>query len=227
MFLIMKKIIIFVFVLLSSFNNVFAAGTTPTPDVDSVITDYECLRRILVEPTIMVNGHPICNRTCLESIIESDSYCQYGYEDMLGGSWIGDDLNIPLNIGPVDAAFIYIRAALYAVMGAVALAVVLYGLYGWYQHAMSEGKPDKLELVRKIYTNAIIGAIIVVASFLVVQILATFFGVTSSLFEIDFIPKSGYTVEVREKDVGRVCFEKQVDKSAEGGSYTCVDGKWQ
>lgn len=214
-------------ILLSSVSNIYATGADPTPDPNEVILDYECARRIIVEPSIMVDGHPICNRTCIRSIVESGSYCVWGSDSTEAGSWGGDDLNIPLNIGPVDAAFIYIRAALYAVMGAVALAVVLYGLYGWYQHAMSEGKPDKLELVRKIYTNAIIGAIIVVASFLVVQILATFFGVTSSLFEIDFIPKSGYTVEVREKDVGRVCFEKQVDKSAEGGSYTCVDGKWQ
>lgn len=223
----MKKIILFVLILLSSVSNIYATGADPTPDPNEVILDYECARRIIVEPSIMVDGHPICNRTCIRSIVESGSYCVWGSDSTEAGSWGGDDLNIPLNIGPVDAAFIYIRAALYAVMGAVALAVVLYGLYGWYQHAMSEGKPDKLELVRKIYTNAIIGAIIVVASFLVVQILATFFGVTSSLFEIDFIPKSGYTVEVREKDVGRVCFEKQVDKSAEGGSYTCVDGKWQ
>jgi hypothetical protein len=227
MFLNMKKTIFLLILLLSPIFFVSAAGTTPTVDPNEVITDYECARRIIVEPSIMVDGHPICNRTCLRTIVDSGSYCVWGSDTSVGGNWDGDDLNIPLNIGPVDAAFIYIRAALYAVMGAVALAVVLYGLYGWYQHAMSEGKPDKLELVRKIYTNAIIGAVIVIASFLVVQILATFFGVTTSLFEIDFIPKSGYTVEVREKDVGRVCFEKQVDKSSEGGMHTCVDGKWE
>lgn len=224
----MKKIFLLITLILFSLPIPIVGAFEPTEEVeDPVIIDNECVKRILVEPSIMVEGHPICNRTCLESIVLSGYYCLWGSETSRGLSWDGNDLNVPLNIGPVDAAFIYIRAALYAVMGAISIAVVLYGLYGWYQHAMSEGKPDKLELVRKIYTNAIIGAVIVIASFLVVQLLATFFGVTSSLFEIDFIPKSGYMVEVREKDIGRVCFEKQEDKSSEGGTHLCVDGKWQ
>jgi hypothetical protein len=223
----MKKIISIFTIFWILVAPVLVQGAGLAPDPNEVIFDDECARRLVMATTIPGTVYvPQCNKYCIRSIVSGEGYCIYGSENVRGGYW-DVDLELPIQPGPVDAAFIYIRAALYAVMGAIAVAVILYGLYGWYMHAMSEGKPDKLEVVKKIYTNAVIGAIIVLCSFVVVQILATFFGVTESLFEMSFIPKSGFLVEVRDKDIGRVCFEEQQDKSSEGGTHTCVDGRWQ
>lgn len=223
----MRKFIILTIILIFPLFIISASTADPVLDPDEVIFDNECARRkLLATPASSTASEPICNLWCKRSIINSGQYCAYGSEDTSAGSWDGD-LEVPLRVRPVDAALIYIRAALYAVMGAVAVAVVFYGLFGWYTHAISEGKPDKLEEVKKIYTNTIIGTVIIVMSFVVVQLISVFFGVTESVFDLNFIPKSGFEVEVRESDVGRVCFAEQSDKSSEGGLHTCIDGRWQ
>jgi hypothetical protein len=136
-------------------------------------------------------------------------------------------IDTPLPPGPEDAAMIYIRAGIFAILGATGLLVIFYGLYGWYKRAMSEGNPDKVEEAFKIYKNAILGTIIVAMSFGIVQIVFMLLGVTNSVFEFTFIPKSGFTVEVRDSDVGRTCYPEQKDKSSEGGTHVCIDNKWK
>jgi hypothetical protein len=217
----MKKIILFLLLFQIFYVNIKASGLDP----EEVIFDNRCVQERLLVTPISVTGtgdQPICNYWCKRGIILAGDYCQYNSTSAIGGSWVGD-LETPLRIRPVDAVLIYLRGALYAVMGAVALAVIFYAIYGWYTHAMSEGKPEKLEEVKKIYTNAVIGALIIIMSFVVVQILSVFVGVTDSIIDITFIPKSGYRVDVKSSDVGRVCFEEQTDIN---NTYTCVDGRW-
>lgn len=211
-------IIIFSFLQAASFPIIAESTNSP----EDIIVDPECARRLLVgEGVFDDEGKPICNSRCKRSILDAGKYCEYGTTDS-GIVW-DQDLSIPLEVGGTEALLIYLRAAIYAVLGLVALGVVLFGIYGWYKHAMSEGNPEKVQEVRKIYTNAIIGAIIVIMSFVVVQLLSNFLGVTESVFDFSFIPKSGYSVDVTESDTGRACFEQQIDKDS---SHSCVDGKW-
>jgi len=222
----MKKVLnlIGVFLIVTSFFqiSVFPINAESVNSPEDLIVDPECARRLLIGEGIFDDeGKPICNSRCKRSIVEARQYCEYGTTDS-PRVW-DQDLSIPIEVGSSDALLIYLRAAIYAVLGLVALGVILFGIFGWYKHAMSEGNPEKVQEVRKIYTNAIIGAIIVIMSFVVVQLLSNFLGVTDSVFDFTFIPKSGYTVEVSEFDTGRVCYEQQIDKD---GSHSCVEGKW-
>lgn len=221
----MKKILnIFTFLILAvSVLQVSPIVKASSSNTDEVVFDPKCAQQIVLgsEKVYSPDGKPICNNRCLSSIIENNQYCKFGTTDQ-AVAW-DQDLTIPLEIASSDALLIYLRAGLYAVLGLVSLGVVVFGIFGWYKHAMSEGNAEKVQEVKKIYTNAIIGAIIVLMSFVVVQMLSNFLGVTESVFDFSFIPKSGYTVNVLDGDTGRVCYEPQKDKD---NSHSCIDGKW-
>lgn len=221
----MKKLfLLFSLILLASSVYAQSSIIIPTVDPNKVIIDNECIRRILIDPKAKdADGNPVCNRRCQKWIVDSGFYCVYGSEDVTGSKW-EDQPGENLTGGSPDMLLIYIRAGLYVVLAGVSIAMVLYGIYGWYSFAMSQGDPEKVKNARKIYTNAAIGGIIVLVSFIIVQLLGVFFGVTSSVLDFSFIPKSGLIVNVRDTDIGRSCFSEQVDVN---DIYECIDGKWQ
>jgi hypothetical protein len=211
-----------------------AATTTDPLNPDEIILDADCSRYLLFATDAYTNDtppKPKCNIMCKRSIMydspdyqyKNGNYCVYGDPNTQASGTL-TSINTPIPPAPEDATMIYIRAAIYALIGATSLLVILYGLYGWYKYAMSEGNPDKVGESRKIFKNAIIGTIIIVMSFSAVQLIFTLLGVTDSVFEFTFIPKAGFKVTVKDSDVGRFCYPEQKDKT---GAHTCVDNKWQ
>lgn len=219
------------------------AAETPTPtitkDPERIVYDPECTKFLIVgeyenaageKINAYEGGVPFCNDRCRYNIIYNDvggrrpgTFCVYGSEtDPL---FLNDEVNLslPIEIPAEDAILIWIRSGIYAVMGVTSLALILYGLYGWYLRAMSEGEEEKIRLSVNIYKNAIIGGIIVFLAALVTQLVFMFLGVTESILEFNFIPKSGYEVEVTDQDTGRLCYENQTDVN---GVFECIENKW-
>lgn len=244
----MKKLLTTIFITLLVFplvvSSVFAAGSptpSPTKDPERIVYDPECTKFLIVGEYVNPegeridaydeNGKPFCNDRCQYKVIYNENggrrpgiFCEFESETKpldLGGEV---DLNLPIEIPAEDAILIWIRGGIYAIMGATSLALILLGLYGWYLRAMSEGEEEKIRQSIKVYQNAIIGGIIVFLAALITQFVFMLLGVTESILEFNFIPKSGYEVEVTEKDIGRYCYETQLDKNNE---YECVDYKWQ
>lgn len=172
-----------------------------------------------------VTGYPLCNDTCQYNIIygtngarKTGAFCAYGHDDTL--------LTLKIQSSTADvenSALVWVRAGIYAVMGVSALLLVLYGLYGWYLRAMSEGQEEKIRESLKIYKNAIIGGLMVFAAVAITQLVFYIIGVTDSVFEFNFIPRVGSEVTVTKDDVGRYCYSTQTDTS---GKYECVNNQW-
>lgn len=217
-----------------------AAGTAtpyPTQDPAEIVVDTNCAKAILEGIAIDANNQPICNTSCVRGIIydgpdyttPNGHYCVYG-STSTGAVDTGGSLIVLSTLGALkpsqqNTVLIYVRGAIYLVLGAGSLAVILYGLYGWYLRAMSEGNPDKIAESVKVYKNAVIGIIIIIAAIIIAQLTFVFMGVTDSPFEFDFIPISGYEVVVTPNDVGRYCYSNQIDTT---GVYQCdpATNKW-
>jgi hypothetical protein len=202
-------------------HTVKAATVTPT-DVEF---DYKC-EGLLFSPEYKdSSGNPICNRYCSHALIfdgeaRNNKLCKFGSVDEV---FVSTALLPKFFIPQEDAALIYIRAGLMAILGGGGLLVVLYGLYGWYVRSMSGGNPEKVALSMSIYKNAILGVIIIFSSFVIVQMLFVFLGIMQSPLDVSFIPKIGYIVDVKENDIGRKCYSLQSDAN---GIYKCVDNLW-
>lgn len=205
---------------------------------DPIIVDGECTKYIILGSYVNANGDqvesidkdgkPFCNDTCRKSLIISNGtriankFCVYGSTEETT-TINGIDLSLPLEPSKEDSALMWLRAGVYAVMGLTGLGLILYGLYGWYLRAMSEGSEDKIKESYNIYKNAIIGAIIVFSAVVIAQVVFNLVGLTESVFEFNFIPKAGYTVDVEDTDTGRYCYSNQVDRN---GDYKCIYNKW-
>ncbi len=228
-------IIVFALIIagLSFISPVFAEEVDPA---EEIITDADCVRAVFTGEAIdPETNKPYCNTLCQKQILndppdyitKNGRFCEFGSTSEQGETPDGKaylpDAKYPIAASQDDSILIYIRGAIYAVMGISGLAVILMGLYGWYLRSMSEGNPDKVEEVMKVYKNAIIGTIIVFMAVVIMQIFFTIMGITESIFDFNFIPKYGYVVNVKEMDIGRYCFENQIDKD---GEFSCVDNKW-
>lgn len=230
-------LLVLVLLVLPLLQNIPVRADTTAPSGTDVIFDADCQRLILTGGNLTSDGKPACNINCQRQILydgpdfatKNGQFCSYGSTSVKGSinnSNYLPDAKYPIGKSQPDSFMIYIRGALIAVLGITGLGVILLGLYGWYLRAMSEGNPEKIEESVKVYKNAIIGAIIVASSALIVQMIFIFIGVTDSVFDFNFIPKYGYTVQVTDNDAGRYCFSSQVDKDSTGGSYKCVDNRW-
>ena len=217
--------------------------TTPAPtmkplDPFELVIDTTCLKAIIEGKAIdSTTNEPTCNRYCQRKILymspdyttPSGNYCVFSFTDKVATDSTGKVLTLEL-IAPLqplaeDTVLIYIRGGIYLIMGGSSLAVILYGLYGWYLRAMSEGNPEKVAESVKVYKNAIIGIIIIFSALVITQLLFLFLGITDGPFDFNFIPKAGYLVDVTDADLGRFCFSNQMDKNK---TYTCdpTTNKW-
>ena len=68
------------------------------------------------------------------------------------------------------------------VFGAAALALLIYLLLGGFQYMFSRGDPKAAQSAQAKITNAVIGFVIVILAFLIVQLFGTVLGLQNTLF---------------------------------------------
>jgi hypothetical protein len=87
---------------------------------------------------------------------------------------LGD--KIPVNIGAV------ITNLLPYIFGGAAIALLIYLIIGGFQMMLSRGDPKAMQAAQAKITNAIIGFVIIVIAFFVVQLLGQLLGIEDTAF---------------------------------------------
>jgi hypothetical protein len=83
---------------------------------------------------------------------------------------------IPVNIGTL------ITNLLFYIFGAAAIALLIYLIIGGFQMMLSRGDPKAMQSAQAKITNAIIGFVIIVIAFFVVQLLGQLLGIQGTAF---------------------------------------------
>jgi len=220
------------------------AAITPLPDnSDELVADYECTAAKLFDNTSASSGASIgyatfaktCNKTCPrkclykspEYTIRINGYC-WGvdnacetytgdlalYKQLESVNFLGIDIDRSL--------LILVRRVMLLAFGAAGLIIIGFGIVAMYKFSFSEGNQEKVQEAIKIFKSLIFGSIIVFAGLTVVQILAAFTGVTGSLVDFNFLPRSGRFVYLYEDDLGKPCLPEQMPLADYGAmQYTC------
>ena len=75
------------------------------------------------------------------------------------------------------------------IFGAAAIALLIYLIIGGFQFMLSRGDPKASQAAQAMITNAVIGFVIIIIAFLLVQLIGQLFGLgTSSSFGQIFLP---------------------------------------
>ena len=214
----------------------------PTANPEDIVPDYECINKQVlgltgtVTRSLFYRCSKSCPRKCLyakpDFRIRIDGFClkaEYTDEYYCDGydssevplSSSLDKINI-LNVEVDRSILILFRRAILLVMGGAGLIIIGFGLFATYKYSMSEGNQEKVQEAMKIFKGLIIGAIITFSGVLFIQISALVTGVTGSLFDFNFMPRTGRVIYLYETDIGTTCFLEQ-KASTELGSmkYMC------
>jgi hypothetical protein len=232
-----QKLIFLNILVISGLVFLFTAKAADTLTA-SPVPDMNCLRFLATDNSAYKDGVPVCDSHCPENCL---------YEVVNGvrrqtGHWCKYDsikceetpLKNPVNclfdplcntLAPDVRLLVYVRGGLFAVFSLAAVTCILFGLYAMYLRSMSEGSPDKLEVSNKVMKNVIVGLVILLLAVTVVQIMYLLLGLTGSILDFNFIPKSRNNVAVTEADIGRICLPEQTDTN---GKYICdpETSKW-
>ena len=87
---------------------------------------------------------------------------------------LGD--KVPTNVGSL------ITDLLFYVFAAAAIALLIYLIIGGFQMMLSKGDPKAMQSAQAKITNAIIGFVIIVVAFFVVQLLGQLLGIQGTAF---------------------------------------------
>ena len=130
-------------------------------------------------------------------------------------------LGIEVDLAPV----VLIRKVMLGVLGVAALILIAYSMIATYKYAFSQGQPEKIQEATKIFKSLIIGAIITFSGLLLIQITAMVLGVTGSLVDFNFVPRTGLVVYLYQDDLGKACLVEQTAMTG-GQQYCCVSSVW-
>lgn len=236
------------FILSPAISQIVPPTIEPTPSskrAQELIVDSACISEQIINvsptgvpgPADFSRCSRICPRWCLYEAGEDDSYTlrKNGFctvDSMDSHKYIcrvleEEDLVIDylekvnfMGITVDRAPLILIRRAMLGVLGAAGLAIIGIGIYAAYKYATSEGQQEKIQEAIKIFKSLIIGAVIVFAGAVLVQVVAMLVGITGSLTDFNFLPRSGRVVYLYKDDLGKACLLEQMP-AAEGEQYDC------
>jgi hypothetical protein len=123
------------------------------------------------------------------------------------------------------APLVLVRRVMLGVFGAAALIILAYALVATYKYSFSQGQPEKIQEAMKIFKSLVIGTVIVFAGVVLIQIVAMLLGVTGSLTDFNFLPRSGLVVYLYPDDLGKACLVEQTAMTG-GQQYYCNNNVW-
>jgi hypothetical protein len=217
----------------------------PSEDPEQLVQDTECITsKVAGIPAVFAGTeYAACSRVCPRKCLYT---LQSGYSVRYNGFCIDDPAATPLpyacrstfydpkvteainkvNLLGLDidrAVILAIRRVMLLVFGAAGVVIIGLGMFATYKFSFSEGNQDKVSEAVKIFRSLVIGAIILFSGVVLIQVVATVTGVTGSLLDFDFIPRSGRVVILHKEDLGKKCFLEQIPDVASNGSeqYKC------
>ena len=102
-----------------------------------------------------------------------------------GPGWTDDSGETPARLGDLEEVFARVLSIALSLAG-IAFFVMI--LIGGYKYMTSGDNPKNAEAAQKTLTFAVIGFVLVVASWLIIQIIEEFTGLNLSVFQIDTSP---------------------------------------
>jgi hypothetical protein len=238
----MKIRLLISFFVLSFFLSISSTFAITTTYEDELVVDYECINAKLLgaRDAGMV---ALCSRLCprkylYESpdyIVRKLTYCiadksnatlPYAEKPMSSDTEIefsSKIKNVNLFGLEVDRAILLlVRRVMLLIFAAAGLIDVAMGIFATYKYSLSEGNQEKIQEAVKIFKSLLIGTVVIFAGVVLIQIASMLTGVTGTLLDFDFVPRTGKIVFLYNEDEGRKCFIEQIpDPQSPGAMFTC------
>jgi len=224
-----------------------ASDLTPTMDPNELAVDNNCQSaRLLGSSGSKLGGDwdlfgacsAVCPRKCLYASPEytkplignETGFCLdsgggvYSCHTYTGVYNLNSSLGQQVDFFGIEvdrAPLVLIRRVLLLVFGGAGLLIVVLGMVATYKYSLAGGVQEKLQEAVKMFKSLIIGAVITFGGLVLIQLVATLTGVTGSLFDFNFLPRSGIVVYLYPDDLGRKCLPEQVTATDSQQQYVC------
>jgi len=168
---------------------IFKGVRAETNSSTEYVVDPKCSAVSILDPTL-------CSIECKKECVEDGRSCAYNnknvcidIEDASVGE-IENSVNFSgINLGPPETLVPTVSRILLTVAFAViALATLFMAIYGLIVRTTASESPEKIELSAKIFKNALIGLAISTVGILIVQVIATLFGISNGIFDFYLVP---------------------------------------